>query len=73
MEFVVDYPGVNKHTHPEILSVECKLRTRTSCGEKPSDVVAENMFFILNTIISLTQVTSWGRGGSPSCCIQRER
>ena len=28
-------PGVNKHTHPGILSVE--IRTRTSCGEKLSE------------------------------------
>jgi hypothetical protein len=28
------FPGVKKQTHPGMLSV--KLRTRTSCGEKPS-------------------------------------
>jgi len=41
---------------------------RTSCREKPSEgACRSNMSFILNIIISLTQVTSRGGGGILSC------
>jgi len=42
----------------------CKNKNAHSCKEKPSEVLAvkENMLFILDIIISLTQVASRGRG-----------
>jgi len=50
-----------------------KIRTRTSCGEKPSEGACseEGHVFVLDIIIiSLTQVASRGISGIPSCCFK---
>ena len=48
-----------------------KIITRNSCEENLRVRAAkEDMFFILDIIISLTQVASRGRGGIQSCCFK---